>query len=266
MKIPAFLILLSIPTVVAFRGVLSLSSRWACTALNNNAATVVTGPEGQPAVSYEQDLMLTLKIIMDHEERSTTVTKEQMLQQVSAAAADTFTKDAVDIDISVPYHAAAELAFRKTDESMDFQSFMESFEADAVAEVISKQKQKQGRQPSAPLASKEIDISIPYDAAAQLAYQSSDMGMDYAAFKEKFEADAVAAVIAKQPKKRTESIPTATTGGVDIAVPYDAAAKLAYELSDKSMEYASFKEKFESDAVASVIAKKKGWRLNLYGK
>merc|ERR1712151_260843 len=42
----------------------------------------------------------------------------------------------------------------------------------------------------------------------------------------------------------------------DISVPYDAAAKLAYEASDKSMPYDAFKTKFEADAVADVIAKK----------
>jgi len=50
--------------------------------------------------------------------------------------------------------------------------------------------------------------------------------------------------------------PAPAAGGVDVSIPYDAAAKLAYEKSDKSMEYADFKEKFEADAVADVIAKK----------
>ena len=67
--------------------------------------------------------------------------------------------------------------------------------------------------------------------------------MDYAAFKTQFEADAVADVISKQP--------------IDISIPYDAAAKLAFEASDKSMDYAAFKTKFEADAVADVIAKRK---------
>jgi hypothetical protein len=86
-----------------------------------------------------------------------------------------------------------------------------------------------------------VDISIPYDAAAKLAYEASDKSMAYPAFKTKFETNAVANVIAKQP--------------VDIRIPYDAAAKLAYDTSDKSIDYLAFKTMFEGNAVADVIAK-----------
>jgi hypothetical protein len=42
------------------------------------------------------------------------------------------------------------------------------------------------------------DISIPYDAPARFAYESSGMKVDYATFKASYEADAVADVIAKK--------------------------------------------------------------------
>jgi len=42
------------------------------------------------------------------------------------------------------------------------------------------------------------DISIPYDAAAKLAYTAAGSPGDYGAFKAKYEADAVADVKAKQ--------------------------------------------------------------------
>ena len=45
---------------------------------------------------------------------------------------------------------------------------------------------------------------------------------------------------------------------IDVSIPYDAPAKLAYEASDKSVAYPEFKEKYEADAVAGVIAKKNG--------
>lgn len=51
--------------------------------------------------------------------------------------------------------------------------------------------------------------------------------------------------------------PAITSNVVDLSIPYDAAAKLAYDKSDKSMTYDAFKKKFEADAVADVIAKKK---------
>lgn len=51
---------------------------------------------------------------------------------------------------------------------------------------------------AAPAAAASGDISIPYDAAAQLAYSKAGSPGDYAAFKAKYEADAVADVIKKQ--------------------------------------------------------------------
>ena len=35
----------------------------------------------------------------------------------------------------------------------------------------------------------------------------------------------------------------------DLSIPYDAAAKLAYESSDKSMTYDTFKAKYEEEAI-----------------
>ena len=42
---------------------------------------------------------------------------------------------------------------------------------------------------------------------------------------------------------------------IDVSIPYDAPAKLAYEASDQSMEYGAFKTKFEADAVTDIISK-----------
>ncbi len=131
-----------------------------------------------------------------------------------------------EIDISIPYDAAAKLAYEASDKTESYDDFKAKYEADAVADVISKQP---------------VDVSIPYDAAAKLAYEASDKQMGYYNFKAKYEADAVADVISKQP--------------VDVSIPYDAAAKLAYEASDKSMAYNDFKAKYEADAVADVISK-----------
>jgi len=187
------------------------------------AAKIITGFEGKAASSKEEDLLLTLQIIMDHEARSSTASKEQFISQIEEAA------EAADesIDVSIPYDAAAKLAYEASDKSMAYADFKTKFEADAVADVISKQP---------------VDVSIPYDAAAKLAYGASDKSMAYAHFKTKFEADAVADVISKQP--------------VDVSIPYDAAAKLAFLASDRSMAYPAFKVKYEADAVADVIAKK----------
>ena len=79
--------------------------------------------------------------------------------------------------------------------------------------------------------------------------------MDYAAFKTKYEADAVAMVKSKQQPAAPKAAAAPAASVVDISIPYDAAAKLAYEASDKKMAYSDFKPKFEADAVADVIAK-----------
>ena len=142
-------------------------------------SAVLTGPAGKAASSLEEDIMLTLQIIRDHDERSTTVTKEQFIQQMEKASqpADEIT------DVSVEYDATVKLAYDASDKSMGYDDFKAKYLADAVALVKSKQP---------------IDVSIPYDAPAKLAYESSDKSMSYADFKTKYEADAVADVIAKQ--------------------------------------------------------------------
>lgn len=248
------------------------------------SATLVTGMGGKPASSREEDLMLTLQVIMDHQARSTTVSKEQYIQQVEKAAkVEPAVSDVVDVsvpydaaarnayaasdkkltfeefevkylaeavalvkskrpvDLSIPYDAAAKLAYAASDKSMPYEAFKATYLADAVALVKSKQP---------------VDLSIPYDAAAKLAYEASDKSMAFPAFKTKYLADAVADVKSKRPAVASAK-PPPSTSAVDLSIPYDAAAKLAYDASDKSVPYPEFKTKYEADAVADVIAKKK---------
>ena len=108
---------------------------------------------------------------------------------------------------------------------------------------------------SEPAEPEVVDVSVPYDAAARNAYEASNKSMDYAAFKAKYEADAVADVIAKQPKKEAKAAASPAEEAYDVSVPYDAAAMLAYEKTDKTEPFEIFKVKYEEDAVADVIAK-----------
>eukprot|EP00526_Cylindrotheca_closterium_P024367 CAMPEP_0113645214 /NCGR_PEP_ID=MMETSP0017_2-20120614/23818_1 /TAXON_ID=2856 /ORGANISM="Cylindrotheca closterium" /LENGTH=153 /DNA_ID=CAMNT_0000556909 /DNA_START=38 /DNA_END=495 /DNA_ORIENTATION=- /assembly_acc=CAM_ASM_000147 len=121
---------------------------------------VVTGPKGKAAASKEEDIALALQVIMDHDARSTTVSKEQFIQQVQAASKIEETIE--EVDISIPYDAAAMLAYEASDKSKSFDDFKVGYLADSVAHVISKQP---------------IDISIPYDATAKLAYEATDKSM-----------------------------------------------------------------------------------------
>lgn len=202
------------------------------------SASVVTGFKGKAASSFEEDLMLTLQIIHDHDARSTTVSKEQFISQMQEMKE----KPAEDIDVSIPYDAPAMLAFESSDKSMSFDDFKAKYLEETVAYIKSKQPSKEAAPaPSKAAAPATLDISIPYDAAAKLAYEASDKSVEYSAFKTKYEEDTVAYIKSKQP--------------IDISIPYDAAAKLAYEASDKSMAYPAFKAKYEEETVSYIKSK-----------
>jgi protoporphyrinogen/coproporphyrinogen III oxidase len=134
-----------------------------------------------------------------------------------------------------------------------------------------------------------LDVSIPYDAAAKLAYEGSDKSMDYDDFKLKYEADCVELVKSKRKpssavevaavkeahvvemnpeafqrqllaarlKYSMKTTESKTESIIDVSIPYDAAAKNAYEASDQSMSYDDFKAKYEADAIKLVKSKQK---------
>jgi len=166
MKLAALILLLPIAGSSAFSVTMvqpapqqsTATSRTTTTRMNMSSSTVVTGPGGKPASSFEEDLKLTLQLIMDHEERSTTTSKEQMVQQVEESL-KMDDADAAAMDVSIPYDAPAQLAYEASDKSMEYADFKTQFEAAAVADVIAK---------------KPVDVSIPYDAAAKLAFEASD--------------------------------------------------------------------------------------------
>ena len=106
--------------------------------------------------------------------------------------------------------AAATFAMRgNVDEREAAQSGSSASTLDeAVADVIAKTEEELAPEEtegeSAPEETEEEsapDLSIPYDAAAQLAYEKSDKKMTYDKFRAKYEADAIADVKAKQNKK-----------------------------------------------------------------
>lgn len=57
-------------------------------------------------------------------------------------------------------------------------------------------------------------------------------------------------------EENTEAaVPVVVEESIDVSIPYDAAAKNAFNGSDKSMDYADFKRKYETDAVELVKSK-----------
>jgi hypothetical protein len=123
------------------------------------------------AVSFEEDLALTRQIILDHQARSETVSQEQFIQQmeelVKSDDAMTVVPTKVElvadsVDISVPYDAAARLAYESLEDksATSFDAFQTQYLADAVALVKSKQpkQQREGDVVSSSIAA-EIIIS-----------------------------------------------------------------------------------------------------------
>ena len=103
------------------------------------------------AVSREEDLMMTLRIIMDHQKRSTTVSKEEFIQQMEESKSAkqkkettevTVTDAEIAVDVSVPYDAAAKLAYESSEKSTTFEAFKAQYLTDSVAQVKAKQQVK----------------------------------------------------------------------------------------------------------------------------
>ena len=113
-----------------------IAFRFGATTTNSNThlSAIVTGPQGKAAKSKEEDIALTLQLIMEHDARSSTVTAEQFVSQMVEAS----NTDLESIDVSIPYDAAAMLAYESSDKSMSFADFKIKYEADAAALVKSK--------------------------------------------------------------------------------------------------------------------------------
>lgn len=111
------------------------------------------------ATSFEEDLALTLKVIMDHQDRSVTVSKEQLIQQMEEAE-KAEKETAETIDISVPYDAAARLAYEALEDKkgISYEEFQVQYIKDSVAMVKSKQPKKEADD-APPLVSASIDTA-----------------------------------------------------------------------------------------------------------
>jgi len=115
---------------------------------------------------------------------------------------------------------------------------------------------------SSPKKKSTADVSIPYDAAAHLAhdeYCASGKEIDFESFKTKYEQMTVASIKAKAMER--DLVPQ--TDKVDVSIPYDAAAKLAYDQWlaangkwGSDAEYEKYKAKYEEMCVAQVTYKK----------
>ncbi|KAL3939136.1 MAG: hypothetical protein SGBAC_006081 [Bacillariaceae sp.] len=103
-----------------------------------------------------------------------------------------------------------------------------------------------------------VDVSIPYDAAARLAYESSNQTMGFERFKTVYLERAVELVKSKQPGY----VPSAPYEPADVSVPYDAAARLAYESSETRLLFEAYKAVYIEEMVTMVTLKNKARKRN----
>jgi hypothetical protein len=104
-----------------------------------------------------------------------------------------------------------------------------------VLEILKEIDQMNAKKPEtpakAPAKSKKkaevVDVSIPYDAAAKLAYEASDKKMTYAKFKAKYEADAIDLVKSKRAPKSDSAEATVAEETIEKTVKKTTAAKKA---------------------------------------
>merc|ERR1712238_21018 len=90
------------------------------------------------SVSRDEDLLLTLQVIMAHDIRSTTHTKEQFLHDMEQPVVK---HDETLVDVSIPYMATAKLAFEQSDQALSYEEFERKYLAESVQEVMAKQQQ-----------------------------------------------------------------------------------------------------------------------------
>ncbi|KAI2507640.1 hypothetical protein MHU86_6827 [Fragilaria crotonensis] len=171
------------------------------------------------------------------------------------------------IDISIPYDAAALLAYTTAGSKGDFETFKAEYLKDTIAMVVAKKVAREGGAPApVPVAVEstpvEVDISIPYDAAALLAYTTAGSKGDFETFKAEYLKDTIAMVVAKKvareggaPAPVPAAVETAPVE-VDISIPYDAAALLAYTTAGSKGDFETFKAEYLKDTIAMVVAKK----------
>lgn len=109
----------------------------------------------------------------------------------------------------------------------------------------------------APSAAASTSIELPGDLPIPIIAGGALAAFAAATFAMRGDVDEREAAQSGGGSSTSASAPATSSGGVDLSIPYDAAAKLAYEKSDKSMSYDKFQEKYEADAVADVKAKQK---------
>ncbi|CAJ1953479.1 unnamed protein product [Cylindrotheca closterium] len=103
------------------------------------------------------------------------------------------------VDVSVPYDAAARLAYESSNKTVAFERFKTVYLERAVELVKSKQH---GYVPSP--VYEPADVSVPYDAAVKLAYETSESRLLFEAYKKIYIEEVVNMVIRKNNERKRQ--------------------------------------------------------------
>lgn len=143
------------------------------------------------------------------------------------------------IDVSIPYDAAALLAYdeytKSSSAEVNFKEFKNFYYEQMVAEVKATVQKRKVDEMKSVLAGMESDVAVIQDKIAAL-FGSSDDSND-----------------TENTLQLHASI--ADADDVDLSIDYNGAAKLAYASSDKSMDFESFLDVYKADTVKMVAAK-----------
>ena len=172
--------------------------------------------------------------------------------------------------VSVDYDAAARLAYKSAGKLMSFHTFKKRYLIETSKMVAAKNPYVNVADNNHPLtfekrkadsfisktSSKPVLVSVDYDAAARLAYNSAGKLMPFRAFKKKYILETSRMVAAKNPylaaNEALSSIPDVQRG---TTIDYDAAIKLAYEESAKLVDFTIFRARYLIET-SSMVAKK----------
>lgn len=108
-----------------------------------------------------------------------------------------------------------------------------------------------------------ILASVDYDAAARLAYQSSKETVSFEAFKARYLRETSTMIAKKNPYVKAVVAPKPSSVSAIAkhnrltSVDYDAAAKLAYQASNPSIDFPAFQSQYLAEASAMVAQKHK---------
>ena len=153
---------------------------------------------------------------------------------------------------SVDYDAAVRLAYKASGKSVTFDAFKAKYLRE-TSEMIAKKNPYIAAIKPMPntVSTSQVGLrSVEYDAAAKLAYKASGMALSFDAFKATYLLETSEMVAKKNPYT---TVSTAQAGLR--SVEYDAAAKLAYQDSNKAMPFEAFKVNYLRETSAMIAAK-----------